>query len=614
MNRCVLPIVLILFSIVTSCDKNLQNPDPAQAGKIAPDGFNFETTKNVNVDIRLLSGLDEPLKGIIVNINSTSGETLLRGATNRDGYFKSTINIPGYIDTLSINPDNTGLNQHVKALIINNNLTCVIGGKNGGSGNLMSLKNRGKIYAGTSVFAAVTYSYMGTFDFYGRPQNYLDSQKGAVTADLITYLAESLPDQQDVRTHHPSYLSDNATKHLNLVKKSDVWITFVSEGGGYTNTIGYYTYPTNNPPNNINKIRDIKYIFPNTSGAGSGGSMQSGDRVNIGNFNAGTSIGFVLIQNGWTQSITSVNSSQTKFYSYSTFNPESSNDLRTHTVLLNYDREKLFIIGFEDLVRSTSGCDHDFNDVVLYASSVVPDAISTAGVEGISPPKDSDADGVWDANDKFPTDATRAYISYFPSENTRGTLTFEDNWPSKGDYDMNDLVVSYRYSYVSNASNQIIEMVGDFKAVAAWAANKNGFGVQLPINPNIISSVTGQKLSSNYITLNTNGTEAEQAKSVIIPFDDHTKLVINQKEVIDSASVKITFTNPIDMATLGTGPYNPFLICNKLRGVEAHLPGHLPTSKANTAFFGTEHDRTNPSSGKYYLSEDNWPWALNFTE
>ena len=125
-NSCILPIILILFSIITSCDKNLRDTDPLKTGKIAPEGFNFETTKKINVDIRLLSGLDEPLKGIIVNINSTSGETLLRGATNSDGYFKSTINIPAYIDTLSINPDNTGLNQHVKALIINNNLTCVI--------------------------------------------------------------------------------------------------------------------------------------------------------------------------------------------------------------------------------------------------------------------------------------------------------------------------------------------------------------------------------------------------------------------------------------------------------------------------------------------------------
>jgi hypothetical protein len=79
----------------------------------------------------------------------------------------------------------------------------------------MALKNH-KVFSGATIFAPTTYSYMGTYDMYGRPVNYLEAQKGAVTADLLTYLAESLPDQKDVRVHHPQYLSDNATEHLNI--------------------------------------------------------------------------------------------------------------------------------------------------------------------------------------------------------------------------------------------------------------------------------------------------------------------------------------------------------------------------------------------------------------
>ena len=455
---------------------------------------------------------------------------------------------------------------------------------------------------------------MGTYDASGRPVNYREAQKGDVTADLLTYLAESLPERQDVRVHHPAYLSDNATEHLNIVKTADVWITFVSEGAANTNCIGFYTYPTNNPPNQVHKIEEVKLLFPNSSAAGSSGSMQSGDRVKIGRFNPGTSIGFVLIQNGWAQNLNSVNTTLTKFYSDSKFNPESTDALRTHTVLLNFAIENLFVIGFEDLLRSGTNCDHDFNDVVLYAKANPVDGISTAGVQGISPPKDTDADGVWDVNDKFPEDATKAYISYFPSQATKGTLVFEDNWPSKGDYDMNDLVVNYRYTYVTNANNKVVEMTGDFKATAAWAANKNGFGVQLPFSPSLISSVTGQKLSSGYISQNSNGTEAGQSKTVIVPFDDHSQLLINRVEVIDSAIIKIVFVDPVDFTTLGTAPYNPFLICNKTRGLEAHLAGHLPTDKADPGYFGTQQDRTNAASNKYYLSDENWPWALSFTE
>jgi LruC domain-containing protein len=609
---------LLLSLLINSCKKDTLGVDGKTKldGKIAPDGFNFETSKKVNVNIRLLSNINEPLKGIIVDLNlMTNGETILRGVTDANGYFKGSVNLPSYIDTLLISPDNTGLSRDIKGLIINNGLTCVLGGTEGASGNIaMGPKNGGKVLYGNTVFAQTAYSYMGSYDQSGRPVNYRDAQKGAVTADLLTYLAESLPDKQDVRVHHPQYLSDNATEHLNIVKNSDVWVTFVSEGGGYLNAIGYYTYPTSNPPNQASKIADVKYVFPNASAAGSGGNMQSGDRVKLGNFAAGTSIGFVLLQNGWSQNLGSVNTNVTKFYSDSQFNPESTASLRTHTVLLNYAKENLFVIGFEDLVRSTSGSDHDFNDVVLYASSMPTDGISTAGVQGMTPPKDTDADGVWDANDKFPTDATRAYINYFPSENTKGTLVFEDNWPNKGDYDMNDLVVDYRYSYVSNASNKVVEMIGDYRAVAAWAKNENGFGVQLPFAPGIIKSVLGQKLSGGYISLSPNDTESGQSKAVIIPFDNHKTLLMNQTDIIDSAVVKITFLTPTDMSVLGNAPYNPFLICNKQRGIEAHLPGQLPTDRAQTSLFGTANDRTNASNNKYYLSEENWPWAINFTE
>lgn len=615
MNRCLFLILILLTFIGISCQKDVIEKDGHEINKIAPDGFNFETTKTLNVNIRLLSNIDEPLKGIIIDINTTSGETIFRGASDENGYFKGSVNIAAYIDTLLIRPNNPGLIQNIQGLIVNNSLTCVIGGKNGVSGNVVKLlKSKEGPFYGNSIFAPTTYTYMGSYDQYGRPISYLESQKGTVSADLLTYLAESLPEQQNVSVHHPQYLSDNATEHLNITKTSDVWITFVSEGAGYTNCVGFYTYPTNNPPKQVTKISNIKLLFPNTSGVGSGGTMQSGDKVKIGRFDAGTSIGFVLIQNGWSQNVTSVNTSLTKFYSDSEFNPESTTALRTHTVLLNFAKENLFVIGFEDIRRDNSNCDQDFNDVILYATSNPVDGISTVGVEGITPPKDTDGDGVWDANDEFDDDPTRAYITYFPSKTTKGTLAFEDNWPAKGDYDMNDLVVNYRYSYVSNASNKVVEMTGDFQAVAAWAKNENGFGVQLPFASNLISNVTGQKLSGGYINLNTNGTESGQSKAVIIPFDNHKNLLINQTEVIDSAIVKITFVSPVDIATLGTGPYNPFLICNKQRGLEAHLPGNLPTDRADASFFGTVNDQTNPSLGKYYLSADNWPWALSFTE
>ena len=60
--------------------------------------------------------------------------------------------------------------------------------------------------------------------------------------------------------------------------------------------------------------------------------------------------------------------------------------------------------------------------------------------------------------------------------------------------------------------------------------------------------------------------------------------------------------------------FNPFLIVNKVRGVEVHLPDFAPTSLANTSLFGTADDKSDPAQHKYYKNANNLPWALNFYE
>jgi LruC domain-containing protein len=182
---------------------------------------------------------------------------------------------------------------------------------------------------------------------------------------------------------------------------------------------------------------------------------------------------------------------------------------------------------------------------------------------------------------------------------------------------MNDLVVKYRYSYINNSSNKVVDMAGDFVVDNAIASFTNGLGIQLPIAPGLISNVTGQRLADNYISVNANNTEAGQAKAVIIPFDNHKTLMNNAGSMNgakDTVKVKFSFTSPLSISALLGAPYNPFLISNKTRGVEVHLAGYLPTDKANLGLFGTQHDNTIPANNKYYLSSENWPWALSFTE
>ncbi|WP_317169241.1 LruC domain-containing protein [Mucilaginibacter humi] len=241
---------------------------------------------------------------------------------------------------------------------------------------------------------------------------------------------------------------------------------------------------------------------------------------------------------------------------------------------------------------------------------------------------DTDGDGVQDEQDAFPNDASKAYISYYPSKDTYANIAFEDNWPKKGDLDLNDMVVKYRYTFISNAKNQAVSMTGDYAVTAAGASFKNGFGVQLPVSASAVQSVTGYKLSAgSYITLAGNGVETGQSKAVIIPFDNHDLMIhnldysffvntLNSKDKVtgETASVTVNFTSPIDVSTLKVSAFNPFLISNLRRGYEIHLPGFAPTDKADSKLFGTDDDRSSVATGKYYLSADNQPWAINFTE
>ena len=192
---------------------------------------------------------------------------------------------------------------------------------------------------------------------------------------------------------------------------------------------------------------------------------------------------------------------------------------------------------------------------------------------------------------------------------------------------MNDLVVQYQYEIISNAQNNIVEFYANYSPVAAGAVYKNGFGVQFPFASSLVSKVTGEQLKNNYITLAANGTEAKQTNAVIIPFDSYTDLInnsngadyINTKSSLpfvtgNTANIYMSFTSPLTPAQFGNPPFDMFAISNMRRGYEIHLPNNAPTALANMSLFGTQDDGSVPSQGIYYVSYDNWPWAMNFTQ
>ncbi|MFY8107540.1 MAG: LruC domain-containing protein [Bacteroidia bacterium] len=237
---------------------------------------------------------------------------------------------------------------------------------------------------------------------------------------------------------------------------------------------------------------------------------------------------------------------------------------------------------------------------------------------------DADSDGVADADDAYPNDATRAYNNYYPAAG-KGTLMFEDLWPTTGDYDFNDYVASYRYNLVTNAANRVVEMKLALTTRAIGASLKNGFGFQLNnIEPIYVTSVTGAEThNASWVSTASNGTENGQDFANIIVFDDAFKILPSQGGSgvnVDPANpyatpvvqnITITFSTLSDLLLFKDDIiFNPYLIVNQDRGREVHLANNLPSKKANTALFGTGQDATNVGAGKYYKTKNNLPWAL----
>jgi LruC domain-containing protein len=590
----------------------------------------------------ILANDNSALTSVPVSIYGLGGgelsQPIYKGVCDLNGKLSCILSIPASIDTLIIDPEYPGLLRRAKAVIRNEVVNAIIGGSEGFLGNIVGSldeKNfpstaQGNIRSNSStdiiksnllngVATITSFDYLSTYDGSGRPNTLATSD--VINDNMLKAISTSLP-ERDTRQHHPAYLSSNAQPNIVITKTADVWITFVSEGAGYMNSLGFYTYDSRYPPTTLSDITNIKFIFPNASMKGSSGNLLAGDKVLLGRFSAGTTIGFVLFANGWNGS--SVNTNQTAFFSNEVLNPERDASLKKHTVLLAYGDK--FLVGFEDINRTEWGCDHDFNDAVFYASANPVEAIASSGIAVADGPKDADGDGIVDDVDQYPNDAARAYLNFYPSKTTWATLAFEDQWPISGDYDMNDLVVNYQYSWVTNASNQVVELFGNFAPVASGASFANGLGIQFPFAPSVVASVTGQRHTANYIRLSTNGTESNQTNAVIIPFDNYRSVINNPggaffvntkmdmpKVTGDTVKVRVNFTSPISVASFGTAPFNPFLISDLRRGYEVHLPMQRPTSLADVTQFGKGVDGTVPASNIYYVTKENYPWALNFT-
>ncbi len=620
-------IVLMISGLFSSCMKNNSGGQaPSDAPKHMNDlkvasGFSWNTDHDVTFDIYAKDNQDGPVSKVRFDVYTKDpaqgGELLFSGLTGDDGLFHFIRPIPGTLQQVTVTTKFLGIGRMHTVDVTGSNASCIFGGKFPNPGHVKSSMGYTPVPGMPKVY------YMGSYDGDGVP-NYLESINDVIPASLLSDINATLPEGVSVPAHHPEYLTNTAPTQLALLELCDVYVTFVSEGAGFRNCIGFYVYNTGTPPTSVSQIDSIKVVFPNASSSGSGGNMHAGNKVKIGRYPAGKTIGWVVFANGWNGS--NVTAGNWTVYSTNSLNPETDVNLQRHIVLLRNPSLHNILFGVEDWRRDDGGCDNDFNDVVLNLVSNPVEAVDQGNYPPMIPSNpDSDGDGVPDNLDDYPNDATRAFNNYYPSATTYGSVAFEDLWPGKGDYDMNDLVVNYRFNQITNSANKVAEITAKLIPVAQGASLENGFAFQIGTSPSNITSVSGYDLRHSLFTLAGNGTETGQSKSVIPVFDNaYDQLPYPGTGIGTNTTIGATYVTPpqinidiimkaggVSILETGTPPYNPFIVVNQARGVEVHLPDNAPTDKADRSLFGTADDNSNLSTGRYYKTSNNLPWAIN---
>lgn len=424
-----------------------------------------------------------------------------------------------------------------------------------------------------------------TYDLYGRPDD-VNSEKITISRDLLNLINQTLPEGNG------GEVNQNLIKNgdIRVKEKANVDLYLVDETTSANSTLAYYCYMTGKPPKNVTDIKDIIIAFPNAKvlknhgyyPEGNNGALERGegirlhywkDGVDMGEeFPENTSIGWVIYNQSYKSCVDGsrgIDTGMDHFYSDKVLNTRNG---RGHVALFRSGEKVMF--GFEDWPG-----DYDYNDVVFYVKSNPIEAIIDPDLPDVKPEEPDDSD-------------VAAKITY------RGILTFEDIWPFRGDFDMNDVVVKYVSTVGYNQKNEVLETEDVYTILWSGAAYNNSFAYQL----DAMRSEVEVEFSSSL---------GDDGGAYVDPTLDKATIRLANR-VLDYANKveKTTFT----VTTKYTGrrivkddftlpPYNPFITTKEV-DKEVHLTNMRPTEKVNKENLGSGQDKSDPSANLYYITYD----------
>jgi len=657
MNLAMLAIATLA---TTSCVKDVETGTPVEDQplfELPANNFDFKTTQDIAVSVDYSNAgangavffeiyTENPIiktedNGIPVVTRNENIKPVYGDYTQGNGKFNKTITLPAYAKHLYIVSSNMLLNTRVLEADVNAGQAVA---KTEGSVpassraaaanraaqtttvpvNLYSWAHDGngnsKEY-GDITYSKITsgkggwYTPLGSWDSYtGRP-NYLLDRNDAANKNLVFNdeelkgLFELIGNAVAVDRNCPQEFREPGD--LTLQRNSEVAINMLGGTTMWGSTLGYYYYNGTKPTSLAST--PIIMLFPNTNdGQGTAKDwgynivgVDRGDAVklvyypNIANgdlsgatteFPAGTSIGFVLKSNGWAAELARQGAAgkyhsavlnwwatSTDGLSYCPDGVEAGNsklgETTSRTAKFSYTSggDDFAVISFEDMNHDTNFADVAFALKPASAFQPLPEVVNKVVDES-------------------------------------GIYAFEDLWPSKGDYDMNDVVIDYKYTrefkkYKDQADSEYktFREAFSFTTYQNYAELHSGlaFTFSLAANPSSILFKKRAKGSENFEDANFT---VENNDNVVILTED-----INA-EIGTEYLVEVTYENGIT----NRSTVKPFIFRNREEGkrLEVHLPKEAPTSKMDMSLFHTQDDKSDVENGIYYVRSGDYPFAF----
>lgn len=594
--------IVIMTTLITLCtsscvnDQNLYQDSGGSSEKIPKEQFfDYDLTQEITINIDycfpnndyvvLFELYDQ--NPIEEKANGTTEKKdiapIYSASTDKKGTYNGTTTILSELSEIWLYSDFLGTVSPVKLSITNHRISFnqneYIAGLKKAIPQVKGITNNQHSYTDDWLT-------LGDWDNVGEPE-YLSPTIATPPSDIMYSIKDTYKkvSGKDIKNFHPEFFDGNMISDVPITKPTKMSLVFITSGAVWNNAVGYFTYPTGETPD-VSNIKKI-LAFPNASpiyklsNGNRVGSLLCGSQVELkywdgtkfqDEFPAGVTIGFCLQGMGFNNG--NIVAGQGTRYS----TKELNNDQKQRVVSLREpSSNQIVAIGFEDNI------DFDYRDAIFYLHVETEDAIDKDKL-----PELPDVDS--------PSNEDNS-ITY------SGTLTFEDLWPSDGDYDMNDVMVDYTSTvYRTIMENRVYKIVDIFTPRHSGGRLQSGFGYQLHnLSPNDILSIQieGGEVSS-YME-NTN-MEAGQSHPTILLFDN-IKTVIGRE-----------YTVTINLKEVKEGtikaPYNPFIFVEQ-RGTEVHLVNYPPTDKATLSLLGTKEDLSRPEDELYYVSKKQMPFAIH---